>query len=182
METTFGILALIGLALLAALYFLPTIIAALGGKRKTAAIFLLNLLLGWTLLGWVGSLVWAIADERAGAPSYPPRDFDAVPSPAATRGAAVPLAGPSTWRPLPSPGQRVHLVANRILRVEPAMTAMSPSSTRAAVGCGCVPMMASRAGSSCRTRRGGRDRAGEWAIVGAFVTFSQVVRGVLPSH
>src|SRR3990167_4145182 len=47
-----------GLALL--LYFLPTVIAASGHSRNTQAIFLLNLFLGWTLLGWVGALVWAV--------------------------------------------------------------------------------------------------------------------------
>lgn len=40
-------------------YFLPTIIAGARGHHQMAALFCLNLLLGWTLLGWVLSLVWA---------------------------------------------------------------------------------------------------------------------------
>jgi hypothetical protein len=28
------------------------------------AIFVLNLLLGWTLLGWIGSLVWSCTAPR----------------------------------------------------------------------------------------------------------------------
>jgi len=42
------------------LYFLPAIIAAVRGKRDTLAIFLLNLFLGWTFVGWIVALVWAV--------------------------------------------------------------------------------------------------------------------------
>lgn len=51
------------------LYFLPSIIGA--SKRNAAAIFVLNLLLGWTLIGWVVSLVWALSAETpiAGRPT-----------------------------------------------------------------------------------------------------------------
>lgn len=41
------------------IYFIPTFVA----DRKKGAIFTLNLFLGWTLLGWVGALVWALAIE-----------------------------------------------------------------------------------------------------------------------
>lgn len=40
------------------LYFLPTIIAAASKLKNAAAIIAINTLLGWTLLGWVGALVW----------------------------------------------------------------------------------------------------------------------------
>jgi hypothetical protein len=40
-------------------YFLPSIIALARSKRNILSIFLLNLFLGWTLIGWVVSLVWA---------------------------------------------------------------------------------------------------------------------------
>ena len=49
------------LMLLVTLYFLPTIIAF--GSYRAGAIFALNLFLGWTLLGWVGALVWALAEN-----------------------------------------------------------------------------------------------------------------------
>jgi hypothetical protein len=42
-----------------AMYFLPSLVAIERRKQNGAAIFLLNLLLGWTLLGWVVALVWA---------------------------------------------------------------------------------------------------------------------------
>lgn len=50
-------------ALLAILYFLPSIVSALRKKSNTAAIFILNLLLGWTLIGWVVALVWAFTTD-----------------------------------------------------------------------------------------------------------------------
>ncbi len=47
------------LCLSAAAYFLPTIVAAARGHRQTLAIFILNLFLGWSGLGWVVALIWA---------------------------------------------------------------------------------------------------------------------------
>ncbi len=45
-----------------AIYFLPTIVGY--HKKNATAIFLLNLLLGWTLVGWVVALVWASTHEK----------------------------------------------------------------------------------------------------------------------
>lgn len=56
--------ALIFLIILTALYFIPTFIAVSEKKRDTVAIFLLNLFLGWTFLGWVISLIWAVTKDR----------------------------------------------------------------------------------------------------------------------
>ena len=45
------------------MYFLPSIIAH--RKRDFAGIFMVNLLFGWTVVGWVIALVWAcVADVR----------------------------------------------------------------------------------------------------------------------
>lgn len=49
---------LILFALSAAIYLLPAIIATSRG-RAVAPIWILNIFLGWTLLGWVAALVWA---------------------------------------------------------------------------------------------------------------------------
>ena len=46
-------------------YFLPTIVGVARSKRDLLSIVLLNLFLGWTLIGWVVALVWAL---RADAP------------------------------------------------------------------------------------------------------------------
>jgi hypothetical protein len=40
-------------------YFVPTVVASVRGHHNQGAIFALNLLLGWTLLGWVAAFVWA---------------------------------------------------------------------------------------------------------------------------
>jgi len=41
------------------LYFLPAILGR--DKSDATGIFLLNLFLGWTLIGWVAAFIWAIA-------------------------------------------------------------------------------------------------------------------------
>jgi hypothetical protein len=56
-----------GVALLvvaAAVYFLPTIVAGTRGHKSDGAIFALNLLAGWTALGWLAALVWSLAGEN----------------------------------------------------------------------------------------------------------------------
>lgn len=45
------------------LYFIPTFVGR--GRKNAGAIFVLNLLLGWTLIGWVAALCWAMASEGA---------------------------------------------------------------------------------------------------------------------
>ena len=45
------------------MYFLPSIVAFARRKRDTAAIVLLNFFLGWTLIGWVVALVWAVKTD-----------------------------------------------------------------------------------------------------------------------
>jgi hypothetical protein len=58
------------LLLVVAIYFLPTICAGLRGKANgTGGVFLVNLLLGWTVAGWIVSFIWACsgtteADKR----------------------------------------------------------------------------------------------------------------------
>jgi hypothetical protein len=42
------------------LYFLPTLIVCFVRHRQTAAIFVLNVCAGWTVIGWLAALLWAI--------------------------------------------------------------------------------------------------------------------------
>jgi Superinfection immunity protein len=49
------------LAIALAIYFMPSIIGS--GKRNVGAIFILNLFLGWTFIGWVVALVWACCHD-----------------------------------------------------------------------------------------------------------------------
>ena len=45
------------------LYFLPTIIAINKSKRNTGAIIALNFFLGFTVIGWVIALIWALTKD-----------------------------------------------------------------------------------------------------------------------
>jgi T4 superinfection immunity protein len=45
------------------MYFLPSILAFARNKRDTTAIVLLNFFLGWTMIGWVVALVWAVKTD-----------------------------------------------------------------------------------------------------------------------
>jgi ABC-type transport system involved in cytochrome c biogenesis permease component len=51
---------LIGLIIVAVPYFTPSIVAFVRHHHNQWAIFALNLLLGWTGLGWIGALVWSL--------------------------------------------------------------------------------------------------------------------------
>jgi ABC-type sugar transport system permease subunit len=64
MSNSTGFAVIIVIMGLIATYFLPTIIALILHKRNTLAIFLLDLFLGWSLIGWVIALVWAVAKEK----------------------------------------------------------------------------------------------------------------------
>lgn len=43
-----------------ALYLFPTYIAMQRHHHQSLAIFFLNLLLGWSLIGWVAALIWSM--------------------------------------------------------------------------------------------------------------------------
>src|SRR5271170_4047160 len=45
-----------------ALYFLPSFIG--WNKRNSGAIIALNILLGWTFIGWVVALVWSLTADK----------------------------------------------------------------------------------------------------------------------
>jgi hypothetical protein len=45
------------------MYFLPSIIALARSKRDIGGIVLLNFFLGWTMIGWVIALVWAVKTD-----------------------------------------------------------------------------------------------------------------------
>lgn len=53
------IMELLLIAASVAIYFLPNWIASGRNHPNKNSIFVLNLILGWTLVGWVVALVWA---------------------------------------------------------------------------------------------------------------------------
>ena len=61
MEVLFGIaLIVVGLAI----YFLPALVAKKRRHPHVAAILVVNIFFGWTLLGWVGCLAWSLIQSQ----------------------------------------------------------------------------------------------------------------------
>lgn len=50
--------------ILATLYLIPSIVAAVRGHHDMAAIVALNVFAGWTFAGWIGALVWSLTAVR----------------------------------------------------------------------------------------------------------------------
>jgi hypothetical protein len=71
-------------ALVLGLYFFPSIVAAVRKHRQQGAIVAVNLLLGWTLLGWVAALAWALVNPEphtAPAPANTGLNAGRIPCP-----------------------------------------------------------------------------------------------------
>ena len=100
-----GAIAVIVLALVSFLvYFLPSIIASRRQAQNGCAIFIVNLLFGWTFIGWLVALIWALADS-------PKRDItiqNYVPAPS-------PDNAQSTQRTCPNCGRRVLTTTDKCL-------------------------------------------------------------------
>jgi Superinfection immunity protein len=58
------ILIIVLLCFLAGIYFLPTIIAFAREHRNKVPILLVNLFLGWTVLGWLAALIWSVTSQK----------------------------------------------------------------------------------------------------------------------
>ena len=56
-----GIILLVVVPFFGAVYCLPSIIALLRGHHQTAPILVINLLLGWTLVGWAPALALCVS-------------------------------------------------------------------------------------------------------------------------
>lgn len=59
-----GSLSIFGILLFAVLYFLPTVIAYKMKHPNLVLIALINIVLGWTFLGWIGALVWSVVPQQ----------------------------------------------------------------------------------------------------------------------
>jgi Superinfection immunity protein len=68
--------AAVNALLLLVVYGLPGIIAEVRAHHQRMAIIGMNILLGWTILGWVIALIWAVS---ATPPPPPRRTGEATP-------------------------------------------------------------------------------------------------------
>lgn len=55
-----GIGGIIVIILLIAVDFVPFIIAVMRKHNDTLAVFVVNLPLGWTVIGWIAALIWSL--------------------------------------------------------------------------------------------------------------------------
>ncbi|QBO62465.1 hypothetical protein G2285_00033 [Escherichia phage vB_EcoM_G2285] len=49
------------------IYMLPWVITLIRGTKSTTAIFFVSLLFNWTMIGWIGTLIWSIVAEKKSA-------------------------------------------------------------------------------------------------------------------
>jgi 4-hydroxybenzoate polyprenyltransferase len=59
---TLIVLAIVAVALY--IYFIPTIVAWKRNHPDKRAVLVINMLLGWCLIGWVVAMVWAVKSIR----------------------------------------------------------------------------------------------------------------------
>lgn len=78
-------------------YLLPWIAAVACEHRRHPAILAANLLVGWTGIGWVALLAYALASEPA-RPPRPAAQLRLVPSAAPRDGCALPSLVPDSPR------------------------------------------------------------------------------------
>ncbi|HFD81034.1 MAG TPA: superinfection immunity protein [Gammaproteobacteria bacterium] len=52
------------LAIAIIVYFIPNWIASARKHHNANAIFVTNLLLGWTVIGWIAALIWALTETK----------------------------------------------------------------------------------------------------------------------
>lgn len=64
MDMLFGMMLLVCAVFI---YLIPSVVAFSKGHRNAMAILMLNVLLGWTFLGWVAALVWAMTRDKVAA-------------------------------------------------------------------------------------------------------------------
>lgn len=70
-EETSPVAAFIMLIAAFVAYFLPTFVAAKRGHPNGTSIFLLDLFLGWTFIGWLAALIWSASAIRKPAEISP---------------------------------------------------------------------------------------------------------------
>jgi hypothetical protein len=94
-------------------YFLPTMIASIRHSEHGTGIFWVNLLFGWTVLGWIAALIWAVTErieegvitapqrppEQQGNRSIPFSESGVEPSHVGLFAVALAVMGLLAWLP-----------------------------------------------------------------------------------
>ena len=95
------------LAVLTGLYLLPWAVAATRNRSNVAAIALINVFLGWTVVGWVVALVMACGSDRPVilVQAYAPPALPHAPQPWAQTAQPWEQA-PQPWAQAPQPWQQ----------------------------------------------------------------------------
>lgn len=57
-------LGLVYLIIIALLHFIPAVIAFARGHQSKWAIFAVNLLFGWTFIGWIIAFIWSLTGVK----------------------------------------------------------------------------------------------------------------------
>jgi hypothetical protein len=52
------------LELLLLFYLIPTIVAVIRGHRSVLAIGFVNVVLGWSVIGWLWAMIWALSGRH----------------------------------------------------------------------------------------------------------------------
>lgn len=67
MSDLLSLAPMLSVVVLFALYLAPWIIARFRQHDNSLAIFWLNLLLGWSFIGWIAAFIWALMAQKRGA-------------------------------------------------------------------------------------------------------------------
>ena len=85
------------------MYFVPAIVAQDRGHHQAGAIFVLNLLAGWTVVGWVIAAVWSAMPVRPDIRAADRAEAEARLAAMQARGEAAPPFPSPKPKPKPPP-------------------------------------------------------------------------------
>jgi hypothetical protein len=58
------VIGLLFIVIVIAMYVLPTVVAMLRKHRQLPAIALVNILFGWSVIGWVAAMIWSLTTPQ----------------------------------------------------------------------------------------------------------------------
>ncbi len=65
LESFYGaIVAMFGISIFGTIYLLPYLIAFEKRKRNLTAILFLDIFAGWTVIGWIAAMTWALMEDK----------------------------------------------------------------------------------------------------------------------